>query len=113
MSLLLLTEVFPPRTGGSGRWFWELYRRLPREEVLIVAGEDPRQETFDRSHDLRVVRSALSLPSWGLLNPAALRGHGRVVRQLAGVARREPVSAVHCGKCLPEGLMALELRALS
>jgi phosphatidylinositol alpha-1,6-mannosyltransferase len=27
---LLLTEVFPPQVGGSGRWFWELYRRLPR-----------------------------------------------------------------------------------
>src|SRR5436190_1551916 len=42
-------------TGGSGRWFWEIYRRLPREQVLIAAGENPRQDAFDRTHDLRVV----------------------------------------------------------
>ena len=51
MSVLMLTEVFPPRTGGSGRWFWELYRRLPREDFVVMAGEDPRQDAFDRTHD--------------------------------------------------------------
>ena len=29
MSVLLLSEIFPPQKGGSGRWFWEIYRRLP------------------------------------------------------------------------------------
>jgi hypothetical protein len=40
---LLISEVFPPKTGGSGRWFWELYRRLPRDSYVIAAGEDPRR----------------------------------------------------------------------
>lgn len=30
---LLVTEVFPSQTGGSGRWFWKIFRRLPREQV--------------------------------------------------------------------------------
>ena len=74
MSTLLVTEVFPPTIGGSGRWFWEVYRRLPRREVLIAAGVDPRQEEFDRSHDLRVVRMPLRIRPPGLLDPRAWRG---------------------------------------
>ena len=34
---LLVSEIFPPVHGGSGRWFWEIYRRLPRESYLIVS----------------------------------------------------------------------------
>ena len=35
---LLLSEVFPPQTGGSGRWFWEVYSRLPRERFALRRG---------------------------------------------------------------------------
>jgi phosphatidylinositol alpha-1,6-mannosyltransferase len=109
----MLTEVFPPRTGGSGRWFWELYRRLPREDFVVMAGEDPRQDAFDRTHDLRLVRAPLSLPTWGILHAGALRGHWRIVRRLRRLAKAERVEMIHCGRCLPEGLMALELKALT
>ena len=51
LATLLVSGIFPPKTGGSGRWFWEIYSRLPRQNFLIAAGEDPRQEEFDRSHD--------------------------------------------------------------
>jgi phosphatidylinositol alpha-1,6-mannosyltransferase len=107
---LLLSENFPPKTGGSGRWFWEVYRRLPRESFLVAAGEDPRQEEFDRTHDLRVVRLPLTLRSWGLLDLEGLRGYRRAVARLRRLARDERVAAVHCGRCLPEGVMALALR---
>src|SRR5215475_5459482 len=60
MSHLLLSENFPPRTGGSGRWFWETYRRLPRPGYVIAAGQDPRAAAFDRTHDLRVRRLPLT-----------------------------------------------------
>ena len=107
---LLLSEVFPPRTGGSGRWFWEIYSRLPRDGYFVVAGEHPRQEEFDSTHDLRLERLPLTLPSWGLRSVGALRGYGRAIRRLRALARRERVGMVHCGRCLPEGVMALALR---
>ena len=28
MTILLLSDIFPPQIGGSGRWLWELHRRL-------------------------------------------------------------------------------------
>jgi phosphatidylinositol alpha-1,6-mannosyltransferase len=111
--VLLISEVFPPRTGGSGRWFFEVYRRIPRELVRVVAGEDPRQEEFDRTHDLALTRLPLTLPSWGVLNWGGFKGYWRAVRRLRRIVRAEGIRQVHCGRCLPEGLMALALRALT
>lgn len=112
MSLLLITEVFPPRTGGSGRWFREVYGRLPRDRVVVMAGECPGQGAFDDADGPRVVRAPLSLPSWGLMHPASLRGYAGLLARLIRTARAEGATAVHCGRCLPEGLMALALKAL-
>lgn len=107
---LLISEIFPPKTGGSGRWFWELYRRLPRDGYVIAAGEDHRQDAFDETHDLRVARLPLTLRAWGLRSLTGLRGYLRAVRHLHRLARRENVKEVYCGRCVPEGVMALALK---
>ncbi len=112
MRTLLISDVFPPKTGGSGRWFWEVYRRLPRESFVIAAGEDPRQGPFDEGHDLRVHRLPLLLRQWGLRSWCGLRGYWRAVRRLRRVVKDEGVRAVHCGRCLPEGVMGLALKWL-
>lgn len=110
MKTVLISEIFPPKTGGSGRWFWEIYRRLPRSGYVIAAGQDPRQENFDRGHDLRVVRMPLTMPEWGLLSLAGLRGYWRTTRELRDLVRKECIRMVHCGRCLPEGVMGLALK---
>ncbi len=113
MTTLVVSDIFPPKTGGSGRWLWEVYRRLPREDYLIAAGEDPRQGDFDGPHDLRVARVPLRLDSWGLASLGGLRGYARSIGALRRLAVRERVGMVHCGRCLPEGVMALALKAWS
>jgi phosphatidylinositol alpha-1,6-mannosyltransferase len=110
MSTLLITEIFPPKTGGSGRWLWEIYSRLPRADFVVAAGEHPRQTEFDRRSNLRLTRLPLTLPGWGLCSPRSLRGYWRALRALRRLVRDERVGAIHCGRCLPEGLMALTLR---
>jgi phosphatidyl-myo-inositol dimannoside synthase len=110
LNTLLVSDIFPPKTGGSGRWFWEIYRRLPRDSYLIAAGEHPRQEEFDRNHDLRVVRLPLAMRSWGVRSLEGLRGYSRAIRRLHRVIAAEEVCMVHSGRCLPEGVMALALK---
>ncbi|HEY7314591.1 MAG TPA: glycosyltransferase family 4 protein [Gemmataceae bacterium] len=110
MTHLLLSDNFPPRTGGSGRWFWETYRRLPRENYAVAAGEDPRQVAFDRTHDLRLWRLPLTLKAWGLRSLTGLTGYWRALRRLRPLLRSERIEMVHCGRCLPEGVMALALK---
>jgi phosphatidylinositol alpha-1,6-mannosyltransferase len=107
---LLISEIFPPKTGGSGRWFWEIYRRLPREAFVIAAGEASGQEAFDLNHDLRVLRLPLAMSAWGLRSVSGLRGYWRALRRLVPLVRGAQVTRVHCGRCLPEGVMALALK---
>lgn len=110
MNILLVSHIFPPMVGGSGRWFWEIYRRLVPGGLVIAAGEDPRQEAFDATHDLPVVRLPLRPESWGLCDPRGLRGYARAVRGLLDLVRTRRIDVVHCGCCLPEGLMGLAIR---
>src|SRR5436309_2725537 len=107
---LLVSEIFPPQTGGSGRWFWEIYRRMPRTEFMIAAGEHVRQEDFDRTHDLPLVRVPLSMKAWGLCSLVGLRGYSRALSWLGCLIRTEGVAMIHCARCLPEGMMALVLK---
>jgi phosphatidyl-myo-inositol dimannoside synthase len=110
MTRLLVSKVFPPRIGGSGRWFWELYRRLPRSEYVWAVGEHPRQEQFDRTQDARIARLPLALPDLGLGSLSGLIGYARAFGALHRIARSERASQVHAGSCLPEGWLALLLR---
>ncbi len=110
MTILVLSQVFPPRTGGSGRWLWELYRRLRGVTVHVAAGDVPGAAEFDRDSAVPTTRLPLDLPSWGLLGVGALRGYARAFRALRRVVRGCAPDAIHCGKCLPEGLLAVAVK---
>lgn len=109
-TILLITENFPPKIGGSGRYLWEIYRAYRAGRTVIAAGEHPEQEAFDATHDVAVVRMPLAFRSWGLLSAGGLGAYMRAVGTLRKVVRRERVSAIHCGRCLPEGLVGLLLQ---
>jgi phosphatidylinositol alpha-1,6-mannosyltransferase len=110
MSALLITETFPPKTGGSGRWFWEVYRRQPVGQNLIAAGLDPQQEMFDKTHDLRVMRMALSFKDLGMFSFAGMKGYWNALRTLMTVVRDQNIDQIHAGRCLPEGWLAWLLK---
>ncbi|MBI1314228.1 glycosyltransferase [bacterium] len=110
--VLLLSEIFPPKTGGSGRWFHEIYSRLPREHVVIAAGEDPRAADFDTTHSMHVERLPLTMSEWGIRSWTAAKDYWSLFRQLKSLIRREQISTLHCGRCLPEGWLAFLLKKL-
>lgn len=103
-NVLLLTEVFPPQTGGSGRWLHEVYRRMP--SVVVAAGEFAGAEKFDAGQELAIERVSLTFDSWGVFSGRGVKSYWRTYRRLAKLARRARASELHCGKCLPEGWLA-------
>jgi phosphatidylinositol alpha-1,6-mannosyltransferase len=113
VTILLLTQVFPPRTGGSGRWLWELYRRLKDVSVQVVAGNETGAEAFDRIAPFPVSRVDLDLPNWGLAHPGGAPYYARRLLEVMRIVRRIRPSVIHCGKCLPEGLLAYAVKFLS
>lgn len=110
MTVLLLSEIFPPKTGGSGRWFHEIYSRLNRDEVVIAAGEDSRAAGYDQMHNLRLHRLPLTMPQWGLRSWTALKDYWRLFHAVRRLIKREKVTCLHSGRCLPEGWLCWLLR---
>ncbi len=110
---LLVSEIFPPRVGGSGRWLWEIYRRMPRGDVVVAAGEHPGHEEFDAAHDVRIGRAPLVwIKDWGIASIYGLKNYLGNYRAVRKIARGHDISQVHCARILPEGGIAWMLKIM-
>lgn len=106
MKTLLVSEVFPPQSGGSGRWFWEIYRRLDASQTRIIAGAQTGDQAFDQTHQLDLSRIPMSFPSWGIASWSGLTNYRKLTKRIANVAQSQDTEQIHCGKVLPEGFAA-------
>lgn len=69
MRHLLVTNDFPPKVGGIQQYLWELWRRLPADDVTVLTTPHPDAARWDAEQGYRVVRSAsrVLLPTPGLV----------------------------------------------
>jgi phosphatidylinositol alpha-1,6-mannosyltransferase len=99
--VVLLTELYPPVVGGSAVLFESLYTRLGDAfAVRVLTDGDGTSRT---QCGLSVDTVPMAGPDWGVIKPASLRRHLRVVRALRQGSHD---TLVHCGRALPEGLSA-------
>lgn len=56
MKHLLVTNDFPPKVGGIQSYLWELWRRLPSEDVTVLTTAQRGDLAFDSQQAFRVVR---------------------------------------------------------
>ena len=106
MSALLLSDIFPPKTGGTGRLFLVIYRRLPREAFAIAAGAHPDAPAFDAARTLRVTRLPLEMRNRGVASFGSIRHYFRTARAVRRLCRAEGVRMTHAARPLSEGLVA-------
>jgi phosphatidylinositol alpha-1,6-mannosyltransferase len=102
---LLLTEIFPPAVGGSGRLFWEIYRRLPKDQFLIAAADSPAAAAFDRTHDRTVFRLPMAIGDRGLRRYGSLKFYLQTASRVRRIVRDHGIGLIHCGRNLPEGFV--------
>lgn len=110
MATLVLSEIFPPRVGGSGRWLHEIYSRQQNEEYVIATGEHESGSEFDSTSNLNIKRLPLTMSAWGLRSVVGLRGYASNFFKLRRICRENKVDMIHCGRSLPEGWMAYLLK---
>jgi phosphatidyl-myo-inositol dimannoside synthase len=99
MRHILLTNDFPPKVGGIQSYLWELWRRLPPDDVTVLTASHLGGEWWDREQKFRVVRAREPV----LLPQPHLASR---VRQLATVTGAE---AVVIDPALPLGLLGPSL----
>ncbi|MFN6129426.1 MAG: glycosyltransferase family 4 protein [Planctomycetota bacterium] len=104
---LLLSEIFPPIHGGSGRWFYEVYRRLDPGSFLMVV-----QETSQDTHEIDshyphpILRENLHVDERIISNWTSIRRYQQISDRLRNMVRQHNVCAIHAGRPLHEGLVA-------
>jgi phosphatidylinositol alpha-1,6-mannosyltransferase len=111
--VLVLTENFPPILGGSGRWFWELYSRLPKEQYLILADDVQGAAEFDNTHQLNILRIPLKSSEWGFKSFRGMKFYWRLFRQIRKIIKQQQITHIHCGRVIHEGVTAWLLKLIT
>jgi len=111
--ILLLTENFPPIDGGSGRWFWELYSRLPRQNIIVASHSVEGYQAFDKQHDLHVIRMPMHSAEWGVKSKTGISFYFRMVKHVLKLVKRHKIDEIHCGRVIHEGVIARIIKLLT
>lgn len=106
--VLLISEIFPPLHGGSGRWFWEIYRRFPKASVEVLTNDVDGGAGSDAEFPHPVHRfDRMSASSWGAISWQGAGYYYRLWKKLDTLVGEGAFDQVHCGRVIPEGLPAL------
>jgi len=96
VNLLLVTNDFPPRSGGIQQYCHNLVRRLPADRVVVYAPDWPGAAAFDAAQPFRVVRhpdrTMLPVPD--------------VLRRAVALAGEVRPDVICFGAAFPLGLLA-------
>ncbi|MDE0749116.1 MAG: glycosyltransferase family 4 protein [Acidimicrobiales bacterium] len=95
-SHLLVTNDFPPKVGGIQSYLWELWRRLPAEDVAVHTTPHKGSAAFDAEQRFAITRSR---EPWLLPHPWLPRRVGRL-------AREQDAELVVWDPAIPVGLAA-------
>ncbi len=99
MGYLLVTNDFPPKLGGIQSYLYELFRRLPPDELTVLTTPHRGAEAFDDRQKFRIERWSAPV----LLPTSRL---ARAVRQLA---HSSGAGIVLLDPALPLGLIGRQL----
>jgi len=95
VSHLLVTNDFPPKVGGIQSYLWELWRRLPPDDVTVLTTPHPDAAEWDARQPFRVERTRQRV----LLPTPSLR------RRIDALAAEVDARVVLLDPALPMGLV--------
>ena len=99
MRHLLVTNDFPPKIGGIQSYLWELWRRLPPEDVTVLTTPYAGDTAFDAQQAFRVVRTK---QRW-------LLPTGALVRQINALAEEVGAEVIVLDPVVPLGILGPKL----
>jgi phosphatidyl-myo-inositol dimannoside synthase len=114
--ILMLTDSFMPHPGGSRKYYYNLYRRLPAfgdMQVTIATKKVPGWKEFDQrasSDSFRIIRRFKPLSTWRLSELP--KGLGPFLQTVWHVYRERP-AVLHVGDLYPPGVIGVILRNLA
>lgn len=99
MKHLLVSNDFPPKHGGIQSYLWELWRRLPLDDVTVLTTPRPGAAAFDAEAPIRIVRD----------RDRVLLPHARLRARITRLADEVGADLVLLDPALPLGLLGPSL----
>lgn len=103
---LLVTNDFPPKLGGIQAYLWELWRRLPSDDVVVYTTPYAGTAAFDAEQDYRIERS---VEPFLLPNPVLQRRINRLAAEVGAefvvLDPAVPLGVIGPGLDLPYGVV--------
>lgn len=99
---LLVTNDFPPKLGGIQSYLWELWRRLPPDEVCVLTPDHESAAEWDAAQPFRVER----------LDRRWMAPTPRLVRRVNELAREHRANLIVIDPVGPLGLAAGSMRGV-
>ena len=99
MRHLLVTNDYPPKVGGIQVYLWEIYRRLPQHEIVVLTRPYPGHEAFDAEQQHQVVRT----------RQPVLLPEPWLARQINDIVARQGIDLVMYDPAVPVGLLGPRL----
>ena len=104
-SLLLLSEIYPPQSGGSGRWFNEVYPKISQFQTHCMVQEHSEQTTYDQDYPAQqILRCNLLMKDRAPLSISSAKRYAAIARLVRKNARKLRVNQIHAARPLFEGL---------
>jgi phosphatidylinositol alpha-1,6-mannosyltransferase len=101
MSSLLVTNDFPPKVGGIQSYLWELWRRLPPDDVTVLTTAYDGAAAFDAQQPFRIERPG----------PKVLLPRKSIATKVDALAREVNADVIFVDPVLPLGAIVPKLTA--
>lgn len=101
MPSLLVTNDFPPKVGGIQSYLWELWRRLPPDDVTVLTTAYDGAAAFDAQQPFRIERPG----------PKVLLPRRALVTEVDALAREVNADVIFVDPVLPLGAIVPKLTA--
>ncbi len=95
MRHLLVTNDYPPKVGGIQSYLWEIYRRLPQDQIVVFTTPHSDSKSFDEEQTHRIIRSEqrVLLPS------------SRMTKNILSIVQEEKIDFIMYDPAVPIGIL--------
>ena len=105
-SILLLSEIYPPESGGSGRWFSEVYPRIQTHDCYCLVGNHTRATPHDKcSEAAGIIRRNLNIEDRAPLSYKSMKRYFEIAKTTRKIAKSMAARQIHAARPLHEGLV--------
>ncbi|MFY7876311.1 MAG: glycosyltransferase family 4 protein [Pirellula sp.] len=102
----LISEIFPPVVGGSGKWFYEIFRRLPADQYQIVTDWVPQEGGHEGIPLENIHRIPFLFEDTGALTWKGYQSYDRIKRIILETTAQKTPRVIIAGRMIPEGWIA-------